>query len=330
MKEEDIRPRELFDRYLALAKRDAERLAASRHEFVAVPCPACASTDAAPEFVKDGFPYATCRACGSLFASPRPTAGAIAAFYAEAESVRFWGTHFYRETADARRERMFRPRAVLAAELADRYGLPPAAALADVGSGFGIFLEEAQATGRFGEVVGVEPAPELGEISAGRGFRVVPRAVEDVAEGEVGASLATCFEVLEHVHDPALFLGGVVRALKPGGLLLLTTLTASGFDIQVLWERSKSVHPPHHLNLMSVEGLRRLCDRAGLDVLELETPGQLDVDIVRGMLEEDSTIELPRFVRTLLDSGEAARDRFQRFLQESRLSSHIRVVARRR
>ncbi len=328
MKEHDIRPKDLFDRYLELAKRDSESLLGRKAGFERVDCPGCGVRDPEPGLVKDGYAYSTCRACGSLYLDPRPTPAQLAEFYATAASVEFWSTDFYAKTEEARRERLFKPRAAMTAELAGRLGLPADASLCDVGAGYGIFLEEARAAGRFKTLVGVEPAKALAETCRRKGFTTIEKTVEAVAPGEAAVDLATCFEVIEHAHAPVEFLKASRRLLKPGGRLLATTLVCTGFDIAVLWERSRSVHPPHHINLLSVEGIRRLFARAGLEIETLETPGRLDVDIVRNAAKDDPSLPLPRFVKTLLAADDAARAAFQDLLARNLLSSHVRVVAR--
>lgn len=329
MKESDIRPQALFNRYLELSELDVAHFFGDRAAFLDVACPACASQRQAPAFEKLGMRYVSCEACQSLYLSPRPSPEMFAAYYRDAESVKFWGTDYFKVTAEARREKMFRPRAQLVAQLADRFGAPHTGALVDVGAGYGIFLEEAAKLARFGAVLGIEPAPNLAAICRAKGFSVIEKALEQVAHGEVQAVFATAFEVLEHLFEPAAFLAAVRRILAPGGICLFTTLTVTGFDIQVLWQHSKSVYPPHHLNILSVAGVPRLVERAGLQLVELSTPGQLDVDIVRNAVHENPTIPLPRFIRHLIcDASDDVREDFQRFLQANRLSSHIRVVAR--
>jgi 2-polyprenyl-3-methyl-5-hydroxy-6-metoxy-1,4-benzoquinol methylase len=328
MKEADIRPQQLFNRYLELAERDAVALLADRADFIAVPCPACAGEGAA-SFTKHGYEYAACRACGSLFLSPRPRAERMQRFYAEAESVRFWSSEFYRVTAESRREAIFRPRARMVAETADRFDVPPRARLADVGAGYGLFLEEARAIGRFADIVAVEPAAALAAVCRDKGFRVIGKTAEAVASGEVAADVVTAFEVLEHVHEPVTFLSAVGCLLAPGGIAVLTTLTASGFDIQVLWDAAKCVYAPHHINLMTTGGLERLVARAGLELIELTTPGRLDVDIVANTLAERPELPVGRFVSGLLAAPAATRSEFQKFLASNRLSSHVCIVVRR-
>jgi SAM-dependent methyltransferase len=279
--------------------------------------------------VKSGFVYVECPACASLWASPRPPAARLADFYRDAKSVRYWATAFYRETAEARREHIFRPRAAVLTELLARAGDPGGGTMADVGAGYGIFLEEAARLGTFRDVVGIEPNPALAAVCRERGFHVVEKPVEDLACGELQLNVVTAFEVLEHVHDPDRFLSAIRRVLVPGGWLVLTTLAGSGFDIQTLWERSNAVTPPQHLNLLSIEGMRRLIGRAGLQIVELSTPGQLDLDIVENAFKRDRAIPLPRFLVYLFASRDAGtREAFQAFLRTALLSSHVRVLAR--
>lgn len=329
-KEFEIRPRALFDEFLAIAKRDIDVFFADHAGFTRVPCPACASAQGRASFVKHGFTYVECGECGSLFVSPRPTSAMIDRFYRESETSKFWAERFFPETAEARRVHIFQPRADVIGDLIARFGVPEPCVLADIGAGYGIFLEEVRARGIVDEVVAIEPNADLACTCEARGLRVIPAVLEDVQPSQLRASILTSFEVLEHLYDPEAFLRSAAALLVPGGLLVFTTLTISGWDMQVLWERSKSISPPHHINLLSTEGLARLVARAGLVVEEIATPGTLDVDIVRNILEEDPALPIPRFARYLLEHRDAAAAAdLQALLQKHALSSHARVTARR-
>ena len=331
MKESEIRPQKLFNQYLELARQDIERYFSQREQFVEVACPACGGDQWEPGLVKFEFRYLLCSDCGSLYLSPRPTVEMYATYYQEAESVKFWSSHFFKETAEARRQKIFNPRAQLVAQWADKAGIPSDATgvFVDIGSGYAIFLEEIRRQNYFGRVLGIEPEPNLANVGRDRGFEIIEKKLEDIEDGEVGADFATAFEVLEHVFNPQEFLSAARRILRPGGILMFTTLTVSGFDIQVLWENSKSVYPPHHINLLSVQGMHHLMERSGMSLVDLSTPGELDVEIVQNILHENPEIQLPRFASSIINAPEEVRADFQNFLKTNALSSHIRIIGSR-
>jgi len=329
MRESDIRPKPLLDEFFVRLKRDAARLAVKRAEFVEVACGFCAATRRDVEFEKEGFAYCRCLDCGSLFASPRPTIELLREFMDSSEAVAFWSTHFYRETAAARREKMFRPRAQVCRDVAARHLGDRPLRFADVGAGYGLFLAELRDIAPPWTLTAIEPDGRLAAICRDQGFDTVERWVEAIHDGEFQLDFVSAFEVLEHVFDPCAFLDACRRLLKPGGLALVTTLTISGFDLLVLGSASRSITPPQHLNFPSVDGIQRLAVRAGFEVVDVATPGELDVDIVRNTLEAHPETNVPAFARTLTMADEATRQSFQTFLVEQRLSSHVRCVFRR-
>lgn len=332
MKEYEIRPREIFDEYLHLSARDIDTYFSDREQYERVSCPACNETQQIKEFVKHGFEYVSCTDCGTLYVSPRPTGEMINEFYKNSESSKYWAEKFFPLTAPVRMEAIFRPRAKMVASLVRRFGVPQPATIVDVGSGIGLFLDAIADTGGFTRVIGLEPGRELAKSCREKGYEVIEKPVEQVTSDEVQASVITSFEVFEHLSDPKDFLESKARLLMPGGLMIFTTLTVDGFDLQVLWDQSKSISPPHHINFTSINGFARLLTRCGLDLVEISTPGKLDIDIVHNMLKENSSaLSLPRFVNTLLLASETDKslaEDFQRFLQKHCLSSHVCIVAR--
>src|ERR1700691_635732 len=109
MKEAEIRPEHLLQRYLELSAEDAERcFAAADREAIA--CVACGADGAEPQFTKHGFVYARCAVCGTLYQSPRPKIKAFEHFYRDSAWSRFWAEEFFPAVAEARRDSIFRPR----------------------------------------------------------------------------------------------------------------------------------------------------------------------------------------------------------------------------
>ena len=124
MKEEEIRPESLFNDYLALAENDVKTFFLSS-PFRYVPCPACGATERSFRFRKMGFDYEECNACGTLYVNPRPPLEAFQRYYSDSPSVNFWATHFYRETEEARRIKLVRPKAAMVVAKIETYRESP-------------------------------------------------------------------------------------------------------------------------------------------------------------------------------------------------------------
>lgn len=330
MKEQDIRPAELFGRYLELTAQDAAQFFGDRDRFEVVPCTGCGQADTRPAFVKEGFAYAECNVCRSLFVSPRPPREALDRFYGDSPSATYWAETFFPASIAARRDKIFAPRVERVIEMMNASGAPPDTVV-DVGAGYGLFLEEYRRRAPETGLRAIEPGQKLADVCREKGFLTLQQPVEDAAEWHGTADLAVCFEVLEHVFSPVEFVEAMASLLKPGGQLLVSSLCVDGFDIQVLWEKSRSVSPPHHLNFPSVDGFRRLFERAGLVDVRVLTPGRLDVDIVRNASATDPAVAAQhRFLQLLLERrSPEVHEAFQQFLAASGLSSHAWVLARR-
>lgn len=326
MKEHEIRPEALLNRYVELSAQDAENCFGDASR-IAVDCVACGESESIYQFGKNGFAYAQCTNCHTLFQSPRPSIAAFEAFYRQSESSRYWAEVFFPAVAEIRREKIFRPRVERLAGLCSEHGIN-VGCLIDVGAGYGIFLDEWRNRFPKTEVLAVEPSSSLAKECQSKGFAVVEDIVENVAGHDNSADLVTCFEVLEHVYAPLDFVRVLTRLARPGGYVFVSTLGIDGFDLQVLWEKSSQISPPHHINFLSVQGFERLFERAGLVDVRVTTPGQLDVDIVRNAAKRDpALLDGQRFLRKLLaDDRNAAA--FQHFLAEQRMSSHVWVIGR--
>jgi hypothetical protein len=140
---------------------------------------------------------------------------------------------------------------------------------------------------------------------------------------------AVLLESLDRVSDPAGLLRGVAGWLEEGGLLFVTALVSSGFDISVLGLRNLYMYPPDRTNCFSLRGLTRLLSQEGLTLVEVSTPGVLDVEIVRAHLQRDPALPLSAFERQLVDADDEAQAAIQAFLQQWGFSSFTRLIAKR-
>jgi len=329
MKEYDIRPADLFDRYLELSYQDVKTFFSDHSQYSDAPCPGCGQGSTEEAFTKASFRYVQCQPCGSLFISPRPSPEMLDAFYTHSPAISYFAETFFPAVAEARRQEIFGPRVDQLASLFQKLGFKPQT-LIEVGAGFGIFLEEFKKQFPTTQVKAVEPSFKFAEICRQKGFEALQTSAEKSHAWAGQADFVACFEVMEHVYSLETFVRACVTLLKPGGYLLLTGLGADGFDIQVLWSKSKSVSPPNHLNFLSVQGMGLLLKRVGLSDIQISTPGQLDLDIVHNEWKTDpSLLEQHRFFRLLLSKrGPTVQENFQQFLSKNQLSSHMWALAR--
>lgn len=147
----------------------------------------------------------------------------------------------------------------------------------DVGCGAGLLCEPLARLG--GTVTGVDAAPENIEAAKAHaalsGLQIDYRAGEIAAQGLGQFDIVTSMEVIEHVNDPAVFIGELKRHLKPEGLLLLSTpnrTTASRLFLVEAAERLGQVPRGTHDwdKFLTPEELTTLLDDAGIEIVEMQ------------------------------------------------------------
>lgn len=323
MKEQEIRPLDIFDEYLKLTKEDV-KIYFSNVKRTEIKCPACLSKGNF-SFEKEGFCYEECPKCFSLYVSPRPSWESFSRYYTESESTKYWATTFYKKTADARKEKLWKPKAKSIIELLKKYKCE-GSTIIDIGGGYGLFAESLREIYN-GKIMIIEPSPSLSKICREKEFDVVEKFLEDIEIGDLpsGPKVFVSFELFEHLHSPESFLQSLKKTMKSGDLFVLTTLSSAGIDIRTLWENSKSVSPPHHLNFLNPYSMKLLLERMGFEFIEATTPGKLDLDIMNNskQLLKDS------FWKIYLDNAtEEQKNKMQVTISEQGFSSHMMAVSR--
>ena len=326
--EMEVHPPGLYQRLVDLCVASAKELLDQREHFIETACPACASPDREFAFEKHGYTFWSCQICATLFVSPRPSGSLLDWYLLQSPAATFRQSDEYREGMDQRVKELAVYRAEWISELCERAGGDGQQPVVDVETRSPEYLAQLQLR-RVGPLFAVKPLCSLPHSWTIPGNAVT--TINDLAELKgVKARLLAMFDVLEHQASPFDLMLAAHEALGPGGLLVITTRSGSGFDVQVLWEHA-TIFPLEHINLLSIEGVRRLLTRAGFEVLEASTPGQLDVQMIERVLHERPDAQVPRFLRYFLTHRDRyAKRRLQQFLQENLLSSHLRVVARKR
>jgi len=323
LKESDIRPESTYNEYKDLLTKDIEKYFSDPTVLIDVNCPGCSQTDSEPGFSKMGFDYRSCKTCGSLFISPRPTNETLRSFYKDSSSGLFLRKMILGSTMESRSKKVFSYRIQWVMGLIEEY-LSNANVFLDYGTRYPAFLNQLNDSSSLKSIVSV--LPECYEQEA-----LLPRnttIIDEVDTVSNSADIFAAFEVMERIFDPGKLLNDAYRACRKNGLFIMTSTTCSGFEYQVLGENSPNAIPPDRINLLSLEALTSQIEKAGFQIIEVSTPGRLDVEMVKKTYDKNPDIPLDPFWKYLFRyRNENALHSLQEYLQQFQLSSHVRIAA---
>jgi 2-polyprenyl-3-methyl-5-hydroxy-6-metoxy-1,4-benzoquinol methylase len=328
-KETDIRPQDLMKGQQIAMLADVGRLLERRKDFVDVDCPACGSSEKKKVFEKYGMEYVQCNVCETIYITPRPTAEVLEWFYKDSVNYAYWNKYIFPASDERRRERIFVPRVDAILKFCEKYQIEMHSLL-EVGAAFGTFCVEMKSRNCFKQIVGVEPTPNLAQTCREKGVEVIEKTIEEISFPEAEKfNVVVNFEVIEHLFSPKDFLLQCKKLLKPNGLFVVTCPNGKGFDVVVLGEKSVAVDH-EHLNYFNPKSLTRLLESCGFEILEVETPGKLDAELVRNKVisGEFDLVGQPFLKQILLENWENLHEPFQKFISENGLSSNMWIVAR--
>lgn len=218
-------------------------------------------------FSKAGRDVYRCRACGHIEVPAGLARLADGRSIYEAEDAVF--------TADGNADYYFDESNLLAARAKLQYvrTFCSGGVLVDVGASYGQFLSEAST---IFDASGFEVSPEAVAYSRKTfGVRNVTGSVYEwpAAVAEC-ADVITCWDVIEHVEDPARAIAEMTARLRPGGWLFLSTPDAGSLAARMLGRRWHYLDPVQHINLFSRRNLLRLLRDAGLHSADVRSFGR--------------------------------------------------------
>ena len=316
----EIKPNALLDRYTQLMQTESQALATGAAQTAA--CPACGSKSHKVFAKRAGFEYASCGDCSTLFTSTRPSQDRLLQFYRESGARRFWLQDIWKETADVRHEKILAPlKDWVETFLSESFSGTKPIAIAEMNAANWGFWETLRENARLQARL-VEPMfdPKLEPAC---------ETAIDKRDADTKYNAVCLIDALGRVENPLATLQWVAQHLVPQGLCFITTTLSTGFDVQVLGAASEALLPPDRLTLLSLEGLKGMARKAGLEVVEFSTPGVLDLQNVQRAVKKGA--DVPAFAKYLVDHR--AQDPrftydFQTFLQSHGLSSQGRLVLR--
>jgi len=328
LEENDIRPAEFQENKKKAVDADRNYLLERKSSFVASSCPACGGNNKKGSFSKLGIDYDKCTSCNTVYVNPRPSKELLHEFYAQSKTYDYWNKYIFPASDKARKDNIFVPRAERLVEFCENYEVEKGILL-ESGAGFGTFCEVLSEQGYFERVIALEPSPGLAKTCRDKGLEVIESPIEKLDGLKDSVNVIASFEVIEHLYSPEEFLTKCYELLKTNGLVVISCPNFYGFDIATLKEVSNSIDH-EHLNYFNPDSLSLLLEKVGFEVLETITPGKLDADIVRNkVLNKEFYIDDNPFLENLLiDKWDELGEKFQEFLAENNLSSHLWAVAR--
>ena len=141
----------------------------------------------------------------------------------------------------------------------------------DMGCGAGYFLEEAAKAGwdPHGSTVGALSI----DLCRAKGLHVVDAAEAANAFPADYFDVATAFEVVEHLRDPALEAALLARVIRPDGLLYCTTPNFDSLSRRLLGPRWRVVGYPEHLVYFTAATLVNWLQPFGFSPAKLDVTG---------------------------------------------------------
>lgn len=260
----------------------------------------------------EGFSYGRCRETGSWFLSTLSNPESWAELLAGVNRLRHGPESFHLGLAQSRTDHVYAPKMEWIEDTLRFQGLhkPRILEAATPPSPFTTLLQE---------------SPNFSEVQSADEMRLAHGASPG-PDGQFQA--AVLLESLDRVDEPRALLETVRRRLADPGLLFVTGLVCSGFDFSVLGLKNLYLYPPDRTNVFSLKGLSDLLTRSGFQLVEVSTPGVLDLEVVQAHCRRDPALNVSVFENQLLSAEEETRLSFQDFLQQQRLSSFARIVAR--
>jgi SAM-dependent methyltransferase len=227
-----------------------------------------------PGLLCEGFSYVRCVRCGLVQMNPQPEAEAVVRRYGAEHGGDYLSYEIANEDAFLRLQELALEDAglnELEQELMRRGSNPPK--VLDIGCATGSLLEKLQDRGW--AVRGIEiGAPSAAYARKTRGLDVSTLPLEENRFPPNTFDLVLASHLIEHLNDPASFVGEARRVLAPGGRFLVTTPNIGGLQARLFKDRWRSAIFDH-LYLFSIKTLSALLIRAGFTVEKTVTWGGL-------------------------------------------------------
>ncbi|MGA4815649.1 class I SAM-dependent methyltransferase [Pseudomonas aeruginosa] len=153
-------------------------------------------------------------------------------------------------------------------------------------------------------------------------------SAEEFAAGSGGVfDLIIHFELIEHLFDPHGFMVATKKLASDGGSIVSIHLTRSVWTtrhwVKQLSCAGRGIFPPMHLQAFTPQNIGHFAMRSGYSIVQMDTPGNFDVDMVANWLPKDAMDSPFIHIHQLPREHLAI---FQQWLKVLGASSHMRCT----
>ena len=223
-------------------------------------CVVCDSDRHNVSFLKDGFRFVKCCACGLLFVNPQLSQEHVLEDYKGKESLNQWVDVLLSPKQIAYdREKKYRPALM---HLDGIY--PKKGKILDVGCSTGLFLNTAREYGW--EPYGLEiNRKSLQYARDTYGLTVHDKLLHETPFAEGSFQIVSLWGVLEHLSSPREVLGHCRRLMAEVGMLLIFVPNGHSLATRIMHAKSPTFGGRNHLWYFTPQTLGRLLDSEGFE-----------------------------------------------------------------
>ena len=211
-------------------------------------CIVCKSQNIVKSYIVGSYQYFQCTDCLALFLNPLPSAKDLNEYYQN--QFEYDAGLINKRTLETNAKRIIQNLKKIK---------PSAKTILDIGSGYGLLLNEANRIGLF--IKGVEPSIKLFRISKNE----IQTATENMSLDEyikhnpnTKFDLITAVHVIEHVNDPVSFINLASTLLNSGGILYIETPNIDSHLFHFEKGNYTFLTPPEHVCLLSKYSFRSM------------------------------------------------------------------------
>lgn len=285
-------------------------------------CPACNSTKREKKFKKYDLDFVQCKECKTIYMHPRPSKESMDIYYKTSRNYKYWAENIFPSSSKARINMICKPSLQrIKKTLEKSINFKDSDAL-EIGPGFGLFADLCTKEKVFRSFEVLEPTPPLANHCKRIGLDVINSDVETFNKVNT-YDLVFAFEVIEHIFDPLFFLNKSKAFLKDRGFIVISCPNGIGFDTKMLGPFSPSVDN-EHVNLFSPMGIENIFKRSGFELISLQTPGKMDVEIVSNFFQENPNLfEAEHKFNKLLEENNNSMELLQDKISIEKQSGHM-------